>query len=80
MMAMRASQNTKAGDATRMDILVFVAAYERKHGYGPTHREIGAACYLARSSVRYELSVLARQGRIVLEPGKTRGIRLKEAA
>lgn len=70
---------TSNGNGTRADIYLYIERYVRERGYAPSQREIARACYLAQSTVRYHLRVLAAQGKIEIERGKYRGIRLTEA-
>lgn len=50
------------------------------HGYGPTVRELCAGLGLrSTATVQYHLQALAREGRIVLKPGKKRAISLPAA-
>ena len=55
-------------------IVVFIGEYIDEHGYPPTQREIGQACYLAVSGVNRRIQILAAQGRIDYLPKRARGL------
>lgn len=61
----------------REGIYRYIEAYIRKHGYGPSVREICDAVALrSTATVHYHLRLLAEDGRILMENGKKRAISL----
>ncbi|MFO7321305.1 MAG: winged helix-turn-helix transcriptional regulator [Chloroflexota bacterium] len=58
-------------------VYAFVRQYIEEHSHAPSFREIGRACYLSESTVRYHLKKLRDQGRITYDPGKGRTISLR---
>jgi repressor LexA len=56
----------------------FLKDFIRNHNFPPTVREIGEGCYLSRSTVTRHLDRLEAMGRIERQPGKARGITLKD--
>ena len=59
----------------RREILDFIAAQVREHGYPPSVREIGAAVGLASTStVQAHLNTLQRQGYLRRDPTKPRAL------
>jgi repressor LexA len=62
----------------RREILDFIAAQLRKHGYPPSVREIGEAVGLTSSStVHAHLSTLQRQGYLHRDPTKPRALEVR---
>ena len=62
----------------RREILDFIAAQLRKHGYPPSVREIGEAVGLTSSStVHAHLSTLQRQGYLLRDPTKPRALEVR---
>jgi repressor LexA len=60
-------------------ILAYIKSFRAKHPYGPTIREIQAACGLSSPSIsEYNLGLLERDGLIVRERRISRSIRLPE--
>ena len=57
-------------------IYTFICVYIGEHGYSPSLREIGAHCYMGRSTVIRYLDRLEAQGRISRDLGKARSISL----
>jgi len=55
-------------------ILTFIRAYTLDNGYPPTLREIGAGCYLDKTSVHYHVKRLCALGVLSKSPGKMRSI------
>jgi len=60
-------------------VLVFIRLYWRAHGVGPSLSEIAAACGTNRSRVQDAIRKLAKEGRVIREPGKARGVRPAES-
>ena len=69
----------KPSDPAVEAVYRFICAYIDEHGYPPSLREIGAHCYIGRSTVLLYLARLEAQGRISRDPGKARSITLLEA-
>jgi repressor LexA len=64
---------------TSQAVYGYIIRYVEQHGFPPTVREIGAACFLASTSaVHYQLSKLEAEGRLTREPRSARNIRLVE--
>lgn len=62
----------------RREILDFIAAHQRAHGYPPSVREIGEAVGLTSSStVHTHLQTLQRQGYLRRDPTKPRAIEVR---
>jgi repressor LexA len=62
----------------RREILEFIAAQVREHGYPPSVREIGAAVGLASTStVQAHLNTLQRQGYLRRDPTKPRALEVR---
>lgn len=62
----------------RREILEFIAAEVREHGYPPSVREIGAAVGLASTStVQAHLNTLQRQGYLRRDPTKPRALEVR---
>lgn len=61
-------------------VYIFICNHIKTYGYGPTLREIGAACYLRHSSVLRHTDRLEGMGWIARTPGKARSIHLGENA
>lgn len=59
-------------------IVVFIRNYIDLHGFPPSQREIGRACYLTVSGVNRRLQILAAQGHIEYTPKQARGIGLPQ--
>jgi repressor LexA len=65
----------------RREILEFIAAQVREHGYPPSVREIGAAVGLASTStVQAHLNTLQRQGYLRRDPTKPRALEVRYEA
>jgi len=61
-------------DTTEM-VYSYIEKYQQENGgVSPSQREIGRACFLAQSSVRYHLAKLQGLGRIAYGKGKARHI------
>ena len=59
------------------NILNFITAFQREHGYSPTLREIGDDVGLSSaSSVQYQVHQLAAKGFIRIREGKQRAIQV----
>jgi len=58
------------------NVYKFIEGYTQQHGYPPTIREIGVACFLGPSSVLRYLDKLEATGWIQREPGRARGMTL----
>ena len=57
-------------------IEAFVRAFVAEHEYSPTVREIKDGCGISSTSiVSYHLLVLAKEGKVTFERGKTRTVR-----
>ncbi len=65
-------------DTTAELIYQFILDFYEREGVYPTQREIAADCYLARSSVYYQLNKLEAQGRIERTPGRQRSLRIPQ--
>ncbi len=50
----------------------FLADFEDRTGYAPTHREIAVGCYMGRSSVVLHLGKLAAAEVIALGPARSK--------
>jgi repressor LexA len=62
-------------------VLEFLRAYTRRHGYAPKLREIAEHLNISsRGVVHRYLKALEHEGSIAIEPDRSRGIRLKEEA
>jgi len=62
----------------RREILEFIAAQVKEHGYPPSVREIGAAVGLASTStVQAHLNTLQRQGYLRRDPTKPRALEVR---
>jgi DNA-binding MarR family transcriptional regulator len=59
-------------------IYQFILNFHDQQGVYPTQREIAAGCYLARSSVYYQLNKLEAQGRIERAPGQQRSLHVPQ--
>lgn len=58
-------------------ILRFIVAYQQRHGYPPSVREIGTSVGLASSStVHWHLHALERLGYLKRDPNKPRALRI----
>lgn len=58
-------------------VLLFIAAFTRKHGWAPSLREIGKALEIASpNGVLFHLTSLERKGFIVRGKGGARQIRI----
>ncbi|MEO7467759.1 MAG: hypothetical protein ABIV36_12145 [Sphingobium limneticum] len=60
-------------------VLVFIRLYWRAHGVGPSLSEIAAACDTNRSRVQDAIRKLSKEGRVIRDPGKARGVRPAES-
>jgi SOS-response transcriptional repressor LexA len=61
-------------------VYAFIAAYQLKHGYGPSLREIAVGVGLnTAQSVLHHVELLAGRGRVTRTPGIARSIRVVEA-
>ncbi len=58
------------------DILRFISAFAREHGYPPTVREIGEHFGFLWPAARGHLKALERKGAIKINPSKSRGIEI----
>jgi SOS-response transcriptional repressor LexA len=70
----RLSRRDEQREANAERVLAFIRAYWAEHGIAPSMGEIGAACYLARSSVLRYLDLLEARGHIWRYPGVPRSI------
>ena len=70
------SMTDKPSDPAVEAVYSFIRAYIDEHGYPPSLREIGAHCYIGRSTVLLYLDRLEARGRISRDPGKARSINL----
>src|SRR5512147_638712 len=62
-------------------VLEFLRAYTRRHGYAPKLREIAEHLNISsRGVVHRYLKALEHEGSIAIEPDRSRGIRLEEEA
>jgi SOS-response transcriptional repressor LexA len=55
-------------------VFAFITLHIEQEGFAPTIREIGAACYLGRSSVVRHLDKLEKWGWVQRHEGKARSI------
>ena len=63
----------------QQEVLDFIRAYRRHHGFPPSRPEIGKALGMAHNStVGYHLQVLTKKGFIEVRPDTPRGIRILE--
>jgi SOS-response transcriptional repressor LexA len=69
---------TAAFEDNRNMIVRYIRGYLIEHGRPPTTRELARGCWMSQSTARYQLRILARQGRIEHLPHVARGIRLLE--
>jgi SOS-response transcriptional repressor LexA len=58
----------------------YIRARIETDGCPPTQREIVAACHINSGNVPYHLELLAAHELIEYQPGRVRGIGLKQAA
>ena len=63
-------------DANADCVLAFIAQYIHTHGPSPSQREIGAACFMSRTTVVRYLDLLEAWGCIRREHGVPRTISL----
>lgn len=59
-------------------VYTFIQNFVHEHGYAPSLRKIGEACYIGRSTVVRHLDKLEAIGQIERETGKARSIRLND--
>lgn len=63
--------------ARQQEILAYVEAYQRHHGYPPTRAEIARHFgFRSANAAEQHLRALARKGALELMPGASRGLRL----
>jgi SOS-response transcriptional repressor LexA len=60
-------------------VLAFIRLYWRDHGVGPALSEMAAAVGTSRARVQDAIRKLAKEGRVIWEPGVTRGVRPAES-
>ena len=71
----------KAPSARQRDVLDFIVAFDRDHGYPPTLREIGAALNVrSTNGISDHLRALERKGYLTRNERLSRGLRLTDAA
>jgi DNA-binding MarR family transcriptional regulator len=70
------SMSPKITDTTTEQVYHFLCKYHQIHGYAPSLREIGATCYIGRSTVLRHLDRLEAFGLIARSEGRARGIQL----
>lgn len=59
------------------EILGFIKAFTRKHGYPPTFRELGELAHIASTNgVNDHIKALVKKGRLTSDPMKARAIRV----
>ena len=58
------------------EVYGFLCQFITEHGFSPSLREIGASCFIGRSTVQRHLDRLEAQGHIAREIGQPRTIRL----
>ena len=76
---MAGPQTVKQGTERRKHIFLFIKAYIKDHGYGPSIEDITKNSPISQTAVRYHLDRLVAQGLITVEPGKYRSIRVPDA-
>jgi predicted transcriptional regulator len=64
----------------QLDVLLFVLAYTSGNKIAPTHHEIAQGLGLKTISMHQYLGPLEAKGLIKRKPGKTRSVRLTQAA
>lgn len=62
--------------STTQQVFRFVKKYTELHTHPPTLREIAEGCFLSTTAVTRHLTRLEEQGKLVREPGRSRGITL----
>jgi repressor LexA len=67
-------------DEVTAQVYAFIRAYFDEHGFAPSLRDIGAACYLSPSNVVRYLDRLEARGLISREIRKPRSIALLEGS
>lgn len=65
-------------DAVTARVYAFIRAYFEEHGFAPSLRDIGEACYMSPSNVVRYLDKLEAQGLISRELSKPRSIAILE--
>lgn len=65
-------------ETTGLDVLAYLASHIEEKGYAPSQREMMRACYLAHSSIRYQLSKLREHGFIIYQRGVARGLQVTD--
>lgn len=70
------SQAQQAQQQVTEHVYGFVCQFISEYGFSPSLREIGAHCFVGRSTVQRHLDRLEAQGRIAREIGQPRTIRL----
>src|SRR5690606_41502343 len=65
-------------DTTGLDVLAYLASHIEEKGCAPSQREMMRACYLAHSSIRYQLSKLREHGFIIYQRGVARGLHVAD--
>lgn len=66
----------KITDSTTEQVYHFLCEYHQANGYAPSLREIGAKCYIGRSTVLRHLDRLEALGFILRVEGRARSIQL----
>lgn len=61
---------------TERRTLAAIVAYQQEHGFSPSLRDLALICSYSPSAVRKHLQRLEAAGKIVIEGGKARGIRV----
>jgi repressor LexA len=76
---MASTELVQQGLDRRREIFTYIKDYIRQYGYGPSLTEIADHVGpLSRSTVRYHLVALAKQGLVTTEPGKYRSLRVPD--
>jgi len=65
------------GKERRKKIMSYVKSYTRKHGFAPSIEEIAEGVGLeSKTAVRHHLAILAEDGKVTMQPGKYRSLRV----
>lgn len=69
---------SEQGDERREQIVEFIRRFQADHRYAPSMAEIGVAVGLKKNTVRHHLLKLQNEGRVAMDPGVYRSLRVTE--
>lgn len=64
--------------AIQLDIIYYIAEYQRRHGWSPSYTDIGRGVRLSTASaVAYQIAQLEKKGLLQRAPHQARSLRLR---